>query len=137
MTFTTPPVNANFTFTDLGSDISITNSTTRTSFVDVFDNNITMTQGPLNQGFLFRSIQAPASFAFNGNLINITGAQPILGQGISFQLITGSPVTLSGVRNNIININGNGPGITSQNWYFEQPTNSTFGQFLINGFSGP
>ncbi|WP_397571594.1 inverse autotransporter beta domain-containing protein [Schlesneria sp. T3-172] len=137
MTFTTPPVNANLTLTDLGTDISITNSTARNSFVDIFDNEITMTQGPLNQGMLFRNIQAPASFAFNGNIINITGAQPILGQGINFSLVTGAPVTLSGVRNNIVNINGNGVGITSQNWYFEQPTNSTFGQFLINGFSGP
>ena len=135
--FTTPPQNLNGTSIDYGMNISMFNSTNTSSFVNISNNTITMRGGPQNQGILFPSIQAPATFTFNNNLITITNAQPLVGQGIDFALISKPSVVLRGNVSNTIRINGNGPGITSQNWFNRQPANSTTGQLIINGFSGP
>jgi hypothetical protein len=135
--FTTPPQNLNGTSIDYGMNISMFNTTNTSSFVNISNNTITMRGGPQNQGILFPSVQAPATFTFNNNLITITNAQPLVGQGIDFALVSKPSVVLRGNVSNTILINGNGPGITSQNWFNRQPANSTTGQLIINGFSGP
>ena len=105
--------------------------------MDISYNTITMRQGPLDQAIVFPTIFAPASITFNGNNINITGAQPIVGQGIQFQIVNGAPVVLHGTVNNLISVNGNGAGITPLNWFSPIPSTVTQGQFLINGAFGP
>ncbi len=122
---------------DYGMRISVNNAPTNYSTMDISYNTITMTQGPLDQGIVFPTIFAPASITFNGNDINITGAQPIVGQGIQFQIVNGAPVVLHGNVNNIISVNGNGAGIRPINWFSPIPSTVTQGQFIINGAFGP
>ena len=137
--FLTAPVNGNVTFADYGMSISVANTNGAGNFsqMDISYNKITMAQGPLNQGILFPTMAPPASITFNGNNIKITGAQPIFGQGIQFQVINGAPVVLHGSVNNIISVNNNGAGIVPRNWFDPIPSPSTQGQFIINGAFGP
>ena len=122
---------------DYGMKISVNNAPTNFSTMDISNNIITMAQGPLDQGIVFPTLFAPASITFNGNNINITGAQPIIGQGIQFQIVHGAPVVLHGNVNNVISVNGNGAGITPTNWFSPIPSTVTQGQFIINGAFGP
>ena len=122
---------------DYGMKISVNNAPTNFSTMDISNNIITMAQGPLDQGIVFPTLFAPASITFNGNNINITGAQPIIGQGIQFQIVNGAPVVLHGNVNNVISVNGNGAGITPTNWFSPIPSTVTQGQFIINGAFGP
>ena len=137
MNFLTAVVNGLVTNPDYGMRIAVANTSTNTSSMDISYNTIKMAQGPLDQAIVFPTIYAPASIIFNGNNFNITGAQPIAGQGIQFQLVNGAPVRLGGTVNNIISVNGNGAGIRPINWFSPIPSTVTQGQFIINGAFGP
>ena len=141
-TFNTPAATGAGTPTDFGMYMSIQNpyaatDTTHTSILGISNNTITMTGGALNQGIVFPLLQAPASITIDNNNINITNAQPVLGQGIQFRAITKPTVYLIGNTNNIVSINGNGAGITQANWFSRLPAGSTSGTIIINGFRGP
>jgi hypothetical protein len=136
-TFITPLQNQNGTFTDYGINMSIQNSTTNASIVGISDNTITMSGGPQNQAILFPNMQAPATFTFNNNLINITNAALIQGQAIDFALISKPSVILNGTVSNTVSLNGSLAAINAPFWFNRQPLNSTTGQIIINGFPGP
>lgn len=137
--FNTPAQNQNGTAIDTGMQISIFNSTTLNSLVNISNNQITMTNGTQDQGLLFPNIQAPATFIINNNTISIQGAQvpPLAGQAINFQAISKPTVVLSGTVSNTVLINGSTSTAFQNAWFNRQPANSTTGQIIINGFAGP
>ena len=136
-TFITPLQNVNGTFIDNGMNISVINSTTNTSFINLANNTITMSGGPQNQGILFPNMQAPATVTFNNNTISIANAQPIIGQAIDFASISKPTVVLGGTVSNTVRINGSTSTVFQNAWFNRQPVNATTGQIIINGFPGP
>ncbi len=135
--FTTSPATV-IANNDIGMQFSVLNSTTTSSNINLTDNIINMTGQNVDQGVVFKILQAPAFVTLSNNTISVNTAPntALTGQGIDFQNILGT-IHLQGALSNAVTINGSNtlPSVLvpSSTWVFLN--GSRTGQFFVNGYT--